>query len=112
MVVFAFMAFIWHNLETDINIIINVERAVHSLYVFVPAISLNFFYVVTESQEKPFLRLCFAISFILMILAQTDYYFYGFRYYQWGMIAKGDWAFDIFAFYGAVVSLYILRMLC
>jgi serine phosphatase RsbU (regulator of sigma subunit) len=102
--------FIWHNLETDINIIINVERAVHSLYVFVPAISLNFFYVVTESQEKPFLRLCFAISFILMILAQTDYYFYGFRYYQWGMIAKGDWAFDIFAFYGAVVSLYILRM--
>ena len=101
-------AFIYHNIESDPNKIMVLERAVHTLYVFLPVVSLYFYQVIVDNVNKTLLALTVIFSFILAIFVQTPYYFYGFYVYEWGMIAKGGPAFQVFSFYAISTTVYIL----
>ena len=101
-------AFIYHYIETDQQKIMVVERIVHSLYVFVPVLTILFFQVIADQINKHLILFCFILSLILSVFVQTTYYFNGFYNYQWGIIARGGPAFHVFIVYGIVSTLYIL----
>lgn len=103
-------AFIWHNIEKDESVIMSAERIIHTLYVFVPALSLLFFQKITGYKNRPLLYGSFLFSTIIALFVHTELYFYGFHYYSWGMIAKGGPVFHIFSLYGALITLYIFYL--
>lgn len=103
-------AFIWHNIEKDDSVIMSAERIIHTLYVFVPALSLQFFQKITGYKNRPLLYGSFLFSTIIALFVHTELYFYGFHYYSWGMIAKGGPVFHIFSLYGALITLYIFYL--
>lgn len=103
-------AFIWHNIETDETVIMSAERIIHTIYVYVPALSLLFFQKITGSQNRPLLYGTFILSTAISFLVHTDLYFYGFHYYSWGMIAKGGPVFHLFSLYGTAITLYIFYL--
>ncbi len=85
-----------------------VERVVHTLYVFMPVITITFFQIITDGINKILILSCFFLSLVLSFFVHTPYYFYGFYVYHWGMIAKGDIAFNVFSAYAAITTFYIL----
>lgn len=101
-------SFIYHNLETVPAKVMVVERIIHTLYVFVPVVSIAFFQIIIERVNKYVLLACFLISTILAVFVQTPYYFYGFYTYRWGMIARGGAAFLAFSAYGMVSFFYLI----
>lgn len=103
-------AFIWHNIETDYSVIMNVERIVHTFYVFAPAVTLLFFQKITGYKNRPMLYGSFILSAAIASMVHTDLYFYGFYHYSWGLIAKGGPAFTVFSSYGTLITLYIFYM--
>lgn len=104
-------AFIYHNIETDLDKILFVEKIVHTLYVFSPVISIIFFQVITDRINKLLIALCTALSLGLALLVHTPLYFQGFNAYQWGIIAKGSGpALRVFALYGFLTTLYIVYL--
>lgn len=103
-------AFIWHNIEKDAAVIMNAERIVHTIYVFAPVFSLYFFQKITGYRNRTILYFSFGYSAVIAVFVQTDYYFYGFHYYSWGMIAKGGPAFIMFSLYGTILTLYIFYL--
>ncbi len=100
-------AFIWHNIETDESIIMSAERIIHSIYVFVPALSLLFFQKIAGIKDRPLLYGSFILSAILSFFVHTDLYFIGFYRYPWGLIAKGGPAFHLFSIYAILLTIYI-----
>lgn len=103
-------SFIYHTLEHDQAKVLQVDRMVHTLYVFFPVISILFFQVITDTINKAMIAVCFIISIVLLFFVHTPYYFSGFYTYNWGMIDKGRIAFQIFAIYGASATLYIILL--
>ncbi|PKL16381.1 MAG: hypothetical protein CVV49_16580, partial [Spirochaetae bacterium HGW-Spirochaetae-5] len=102
--------FIYHNIETDPDKIMRFERIIHSLFVFMPVVSVLFFQVIINKVNKSIITACFAVSFTLLFFVHTPHYFYGFHTYKWGMIAKGGLAFNAFSLYALLSTLYILRL--
>lgn len=100
-------AFIWHNVYTDSRLIMKAERFIHSFYVYLPAVTLLFFQEITGYKNNFLATACFLIGSIFVLFVHTDYYFYGFYYYSWGMIAKGGVAFILFGVYAMLNSVYI-----
>lgn len=103
-------AFIWHNIETDEAVIMSAERFIHTLYVFVPALSLLFFQKITGRRSTALIFSFFILSAVLSVFVHTDFYFYGFHHYSWGIIAKGGPVFHLFSLYGALTTLYIFYL--
>lgn len=103
-------AFLCHNLSDDITFILKAERFIHSFYVFTPAVTLLFFQVITGLKNRFALIASFSVSAVLAFFVHTDYYFYSFYHYSWGMIAKGGIAFTFFFIYGAIASIYIFYL--
>lgn len=101
-------AFIYHHIETDPDRIMKFERIIHSLFVFNPVISVLYFQALTGKIRKLFLALCLFVSLIFLFTVHTPYYFDGFYYYKWGMIAKGGTAFRMFSLWGIFIIFYIL----
>ncbi|HNX22852.1 MAG TPA: PP2C family protein-serine/threonine phosphatase [Spirochaetota bacterium] len=99
--------FIYHNIENNQEKVMAVERVVHTLYVFAPAVTITFFQIITNKVNKVFILLCSILSLILAFFVHTTYYFYGFYTYEWGMIAKSGAAFQVFSAYAALSTLYI-----
>lgn len=100
--------FIYHSIESDHQKIMEVERIIHTLYVFYPLITVLFFQIITDKINKGIIFICSVISLVLALFVHTPYYFNGFYIYSWGMIARGGTAFILFALYGTAVTLYIL----
>lgn len=103
-------AFIIHNIVKDPAIIMKAERMIHTVYVFVPAVSLAFFQDITGLKNRCIRITLFVISMLFAIFVQTDNYFYGFNNYRWGMIARGGMAFMLFSTYGTLATFYIFYL--
>lgn len=101
-------AFIYHNIVKDQEKVMSVERTVHTLYVFMPVITITFFQIITDGINKILIFSCFILSLVLAFFVHTPYYFYGFYVYHWGVIAKGGVAFKIFSTYATATTIYIL----
>ncbi len=99
--------FIYHNIETDPVKVMNFERIIHSLFVFLPVVSISFFQVITDKVNKLIIGASLAASLFLLPFVHTDHYFYGFYTYEWGMIAKGGPAFNAFTLYALLSTIYI-----
>jgi len=101
-------AFIYHNIESDLQKIMRFERILHTLYVFAPVISIIFFQFITDKVNRIIIFFCMGISITLMFFVYTPYYFYGFYTYEWGVIAKGGPALHVFSVYAVASTFYIL----
>ena len=99
--------FIYHNLVPDPVKVIAVERLVHSFFVFIPLITVLFFQVITDRVNKKLIFTCFLLSTVFAFLVYTPWYFSGFHFYRWGMVARGGTAFYGFSFYAVCITLYI-----
>ena len=102
--------FIYHNIETDPARIMKFEQIIHSLFVFLPVVSVSFFQVIIDKVNKPIIAVCLAVSLTLLFFVHTPYYFYGLYAYKWGMIARGGIAFNAFSIYALLSTLYILKL--
>lgn len=104
-------AFISHQLfKGNEELILKIERTIHFFYVYVSPVNLLYFFHVTNTHDrksKILIGIAFVISFVLSLLTQTDYYFYGLYSYSWGYIAKGGIAFQVFGAYGTAVIIYL-----
>jgi serine phosphatase RsbU (regulator of sigma subunit) len=99
--------FIYHNIVSDPEKVITVEKLVHAIYVFVPVITLLFFQVIIDHINRLLIILCFFLSLVFSVLVYSPYYILGFNFYAWGIVARGGPAFYAFSFYAISVILYI-----
>lgn len=100
--------FISHHLLTDLDLILSLERKVHFLYVFLPLVQVLFFHEIL-GIKRPRLTLALAtFGAILAPLTQTRFYLTGLYHYDWGYIAKGGPAFQLFGFVGLLTLCYCL----
>ena len=82
--------FICHHIfRGNLELLLTIERSVHFFYVYLPPVTLLFFYKMTGIRSRFILPAFFIVSFLLSLTTFTDYYFYGFYVYSWGYIAKG-----------------------
>ncbi len=100
--------FVCHYFIMDEELLLRIERGVHTFYVFMPAVSVLFYQVLTGMKNRAVTFIFFAAALALSVSVQTDYYFYGLYTYEWGRIAKGGTAFRVFAGYGVVATCYII----
>ena len=101
-------AFISHHLLADASRILLVERIIHGLYVFLPALNLAFVYRLLDIQNSRLIKGAFLLSGLLVLTVPTPLYFNGLYTYSWGTIAKGGPAFQIFGVYCLVVLITIV----
>ncbi|MBP7582672.1 MAG: PAS domain S-box protein [Spirochaetes bacterium] len=102
------IAFISHFIfRGNVALIMKIERAIHVLYVFLPAVSMAFFYHILQHKNQAVLSLSFALSFLLSLTTFTDYYFYGLHEFSWGYIAQGGPAFTVMGSYSMAVVVYL-----
>lgn len=99
--------FIYHNIVSEPEKVIIVEHIVHTIYVFIPAVTLLFFQVITDQVKKILIITCFLASLLFAILVHTPWYINGFYFYNWGMVARGGPAFYVFSVYAIGITLYI-----
>jgi len=102
--------FVAHVVFTDLSLVLRVERAVHTLYIFAPAVSLLFFQMITGFKNRTVLYSAFITAAAFEPFVHTGYYISGFHHYSWGIIAKGGPAFSLFALYGTLVTFYIFYL--
>ena len=102
--------FVCHYFMSDEAALLTIERAVHTFYVLMPALTVFFFQVVTDQKNKYIAALFFLAGTAISTTVHTDYYFSGFYTYDWGRIAKGGVAFKIFCFYGIAATVFIFYL--
>ncbi len=95
-------------LRGNLEAIMNIERAVHLLYVFIPAINLIYFYHILEIRHRKMIWIFLALSTGLAVLTQTDYYITGLNKYPWGYIARGGIALQFFGLYSMFGMIYLI----
>jgi len=100
----------YYTIENNPQKLMTMERIIHTLYVFAPAITMLFFQVITDKVNRVIIILCFIISLLLAFLVHTPYYFNGFYIYEWGVIARGGIALLAFLIYATVSTFYILAL--
>lgn len=103
-------AFISHHLIEDRGTLLHIERSIHFFYVYNPPLTLLFFQTITGQKKLSITIPAFISSFILSLFVFTDYYFYGFHEYKWGLIAKTGPVFHIFSFYAFATTVYIFGL--
>lgn len=103
-------AFISHHFIEDQESLLKIERFIHFFYVYNPSLTMLFFQTITGQKKLPIIISGFILSFILSLLVFTDYYFYSFFEYRWGLIAKTGIAFKIFSLYAFIATIYIFSL--
>jgi len=99
-------AFISHHLIKDPAVILTIERSIHSLYVFLPALNLLFFHKILHIKRPLVTYSGFIISALLSLTTFTNGYFNGLYKFHWGYIARGGIFFKIFSFYSFLALCY------
>lgn len=101
-------AFMSHHLfRGDEELILKIERVIHFFFVYVPVVNMVYFHRIMEVKRNYLIIICCIISFIISLFTPTEYYMYGLYSYNWGYIAKGGLAFNIYGLYGIIVILYM-----
>ena len=100
--------FISHHFLTSIPQILSLERFIHFFYVFLPPLHIVFVHQLLGIRQKPVVVCAFIFSSLLAITTPTDLYIYGLYKYDWGYIAKGGPAFQLFGIYGIAALVYIV----
>ncbi len=103
-------AFISHHLIESRETLLQIERSIHVFYVYNPPLTILFFQTITGQKRLTVTIPAFIISFILSLFVFTEYYFYGFHQYSWGLIAKTGPVFQIFSFYAFATTVYIISL--
>ncbi|MBF0399105.1 MAG: PAS domain S-box protein, partial [Desulfobacterales bacterium] len=98
-------AFICHNLIKNEETILLIERFIHFFYVYIIFINLIYFHRLLGVKRNYLVITTFIICFLISLTTPTNYYFFGLYKYNWGYIAKGGIAFQIF---GAISFLNII----
>ena len=101
-------AFISHHLLTSIPQILAIERLIHFFYVFLPALNIVFVHHLLAIRKKRLVVGAFLVSSILAATTPTDLYIHGLYQYDWGYIAKGGPAFQLFGLYGMLTLVYLV----
>ncbi|MBI5592198.1 MAG: response regulator [Deltaproteobacteria bacterium] len=100
--------FICHHFLNNIPQILAIERFIHFFYVFLPALNIVFVHHLLGIRKKPVVLCAFALSGLLAATTPSNLYIYGLYKYNWGYIAKGGPAFQVFGFYCIVTLGYIV----
>lgn len=103
-------AFISHHLIEDRGTLLKIERLIHFFYVYNPPLTMLFFQMITGQKKLPVIIPGFILSFIISLFVFTDYYFYSFYEYRWGLIAKTGPVFQIFSLYAFAATLYVFSL--
>ena len=103
------LIFIAHQfLRGDTDSILHVEKSVHFLYVYMPAVVFLYLHKSFGLGNKFFLILSFTASSVISLFVHTDLYISGLYTYSWGYCAKGDILFTIFGADAAIHLLYTI----
>jgi diguanylate cyclase (GGDEF)-like protein/PAS domain S-box-containing protein len=102
--------FICHQLISDEALLLVIERRTHLLYVFLPLVSLAFVHHILQIRRKALLLVLLVISALFSWTTQGELYIAGLYKYNWGYIAKGGPAFQLFGLYGAAALLYCVAL--
>ncbi len=100
--------FISHHLLTSIPRILAIERFIHFFYVFLPALHIVFVHHLLGIRNKTVVWCAFMLSGLLAATTPTDLYIHGLYQYDWGYIAKGGPAFQLFGVYGMATLVYMV----
>ena len=101
--------FICHQIfRGDESLILAIERSVHFFYVYTPAISMMYFFRITNTQNRYLVKVAFVISFLISLATPTEYYIPSLNKYSWGYMGKGGIAFIIFGIYAAAVTVFFV----
>ncbi len=101
--------FICHHIfRGNLDLLLTIERGVHFFYVYLPPVTLLFFYKMTGIRSRFILPAFFIVSFLISLTTFSDYYFYGFYTYSWGYIAKGGITFQAISLAGTVMVIYLI----
>jgi PAS domain S-box-containing protein len=100
--------FISHHILDSVPQILAIERFIHFFYVFLPALNIVFVHHLLDIRNKPIVLFAFGLSGLLAATTPTNLYIHGLYQYDWGYIAKGGPAFQLFGFYGIVALVYIV----
>ncbi len=98
--------FIAHHIVTDEALLLKIERSVHFVYVFVTPVTLHFIHRVYGLSRLPLVLALGLVSAVFAYFTTTDAYFYGFYKFEWGTIARGGPAFDLFGLYTVLGLIY------
>ncbi|HPJ38999.1 MAG TPA: PAS domain S-box protein [Spirochaetota bacterium] len=85
-----------------------IERSIHVLYVYGPAILILFAHSLYNKKNRIIEAGAFLISFLISLFVFTDYYFTGLWEFNWGYIAKGGIVLQIFGIWGMSSIAYSL----
>ncbi|MDA8138589.1 MAG: diguanylate cyclase [Desulfobacteraceae bacterium] len=102
--------FICHHLVKNADLILTIERRVHFIYVFLPAVVIAFHHQLLDVRRNKILLASIALSFLISITTQSNLYIQGLNHFQWGYIAKGGISFHIFGLYCGMVYFYCLYL--
>lgn len=94
-------------LRGNFDAIMRIERTVHFFYVFIPFINILYFYRLLGLRNNWVTWLFLSFSIGMAILTQTDYYLTGLHEYNWGYIAKGGFALQLFGIYSGAGIVYM-----
>ncbi|MCX5880703.1 MAG: PAS domain S-box protein, partial [Deltaproteobacteria bacterium] len=100
--------FISHHFLNSIPQILAIERFIHFFYVFLPALNILFVHHLLGIRKKPVVLCAFLLSGLLAATTPTNLYIYGLYKYDWGYIAKGGPAFQLFGIYCIVTLVYVV----
>ncbi len=103
-------AFISHHLIENRETLLHIERFIHFFYVYNPPLTILFFQTITGQKKLSITIPAFILSFILSLFVFTEYYFYGFHEYSWGLIAKTGPVFEIFTFFASASTVYVFSL--
>ncbi len=101
-----------HIFKGNISLIMKIERCIHVLYVYGPAILILFSHSLVNKKNRIIEIGAFIFAFIISLFVFTDYYFSGIWIYNWGYIAKGGNVFQIFGLFAmsAIVYSFVLSI--
>ncbi len=97
-----------HIFKGNIDLIMKIERSIHFLYVYGPAILVLFSHSLVNKKNRIIEIGAFAAGFLISLFVFTDYYFSGVWEFKWGYIAKGGIVLQIFGFYAMSSIAYSL----
>jgi PAS domain S-box-containing protein len=95
-----------HIFKGNIALLMKIERSVHVLYVYGPAILVLFAHSLVNKKNRIIEAGAFFISFLISLFVFTDYYFTGLWEFNWGYIAKGGIVLQVFGIWGMSALIY------
>ncbi|MCP4136724.1 MAG: SpoIIE family protein phosphatase [bacterium] len=101
--------FICHHIfKGNVALLLKIERSVHIVYVYGPAIVILFVHSLVDKKNRIVEIGTFIFCFLTSLFVFTDYYFYGLWEYKWGYMARGGIVLQIFGFVAMCAIVYSL----